>query len=191
MAYEVSDGEGTLLSLVERAQPVTVYEVSKIYLASPVTNYGTSKGKLYPMVRRLKSHGLIEGIPIADDQRGTEHLRCTETGLAALRQWVGAVEPGHALPDDPLRTRIQSLHLLTRAEQLDWLDRARDAVAAKVREVEAYVEQVDMPRAAIALDHVRSVSQARLRWIERTARVLEQAQGENGDAAETETGPTG
>ncbi len=168
MTHTVSDGEGTLLSLVERAQPVTVYEISKIYLASPVTNFGTSKGKLYPMVRRLKQLGLLEGEPIAGDKRKTEHLRCTPAGLASLHQWTRRIDPAHMLLDDPLRTRIQSLHVLTPDEQRDWLCEVEVAMRKKLAEVEDYIDTVDVPHSEIMKDHVRATSQARLAWVKRT-----------------------
>lgn len=172
MNHEVSDAEGTLLSLVERAQPVTVYEISKIYRDSPVTHFGTSKGKLYPMVRRLKELGLLKAQAQEGDKRKTEHLRCTKEGVAALRHWVGRIDQAHALLDDPLRTRIQSLHLLSTQEQIEWLEGVADAMRAKLQEVEDYVANVELPRVEIVLDHVRTTSSARLEWIERTIRFL-------------------
>lgn len=168
MTHAVSDGEGTLLSLVERAQPVTVYEISKIYLSSPVTHFGTSKGKLYPMVRRLKELGLLAGEEIAGDKRRTEHLCCTDEGIAALRNWAKRIDPAHLLLDDPLRTRIQSLHLLGIGEQIEWLEQLSAEMRTKICEVKAYVEATDLPEADIMLDNVRASSEARLAWVERT-----------------------
>ena len=31
-------------------QPATAYQISKIYAESPVSNFGTSKGKIYPLI---------------------------------------------------------------------------------------------------------------------------------------------
>ena len=171
MSHTVTDGEGTLLSLVERAQPITVYEISKIYAASPVTNFGTSKGKLYPMVRRLKEMQLLQGTT-AKDRRKTEHLQCTKAGREALREWTKRVDPAHSLIDDPLRTRVQSLHLLSKDEQVDWLRNISYAMEAKLNAVEEYMTEVDLPLSEVMRDHVRSVTQARLRWAERTIETL-------------------
>ncbi|WP_162627734.1 helix-turn-helix transcriptional regulator [Erythrobacter sp. KY5] len=168
MTHALSDGEGTLLSLIERAQPVTVYEISKIYASSPVTHFGTSKGKLYPMVRRLKELGLLLGEEIAGDRRRTEHLRCTKVGLAALRDWAKRVDPEHLLLEDPLRTRIQSLHLLDLSEQVAWLEQLAKDMRAKIAEVQSYVEETELPETAIMFDNVRATSEARLGWVERT-----------------------
>lgn len=168
MTHAVSDGEGTLLSLIERAQPVTVYEISKIYMSSPVTHFGTSKGKLYPMVRRLKDLGLLIGEELAGDKRRTEHLRCTEQGIASLREWAKRIDPAHLLLDDPLRTRIQSLHLLDVDEQIAWLEQIAQEMRAKIKEVEAYIEATEVPETSIMSDNINATSQARLQWVERT-----------------------
>ena len=45
---DLTDHEGTFLSLVLRIQPATAYQVIKIYEESPVSNFNTSKGKIYP-----------------------------------------------------------------------------------------------------------------------------------------------
>ena len=54
----LTDHEGTFLALVLRIQPVTAYLVSKIYDGSPVSNFNTSKGKIYPLIRRL-DHAMV------------------------------------------------------------------------------------------------------------------------------------
>ena len=48
-SYDLTDHEGTFLSLVLRIQPVTAYQVIKVYEESPVSNFNTSKGKIYPL----------------------------------------------------------------------------------------------------------------------------------------------
>ena len=44
--YDLTDHEGTFLSLVLRIQPATAYQVAKIYEDSPVSKFNTSKGKI-------------------------------------------------------------------------------------------------------------------------------------------------
>ena len=44
---------------------------------SPVSNFNTSKGKIYPLIRRLEQAGLIAKRRIDGRRRGTEELRCT------------------------------------------------------------------------------------------------------------------
>lgn len=176
MATPLSDGDGTLLSLVQRAQPVTVYEISKIYASSPVTNFGTSKGKLYPMVRRLKAAGFLIGEHANEDKRGTELLSCTEKGLDALKHWAQRVDDVHLLLDDPLRTRLQSLHLLERHEQVQWLENVIAGLEAKAREVEDYIENVEVSQADLVIDNVRLSMKARLKWARAALQKLRDSQ---------------
>ena len=50
----LTENEGTLLALVARAEPITAYQIAKVYEESPVSNFNTSKGKIYPMIKRLR-----------------------------------------------------------------------------------------------------------------------------------------
>src|ERR1044071_4319465 len=81
----LTDHEGTFLALVLRIQPTTAYQVAKVYEASPVSNFNTSKGKIYPLIRRLTEHGLLARSEVEGDGRGTEMLRCTKAGEKAVR----------------------------------------------------------------------------------------------------------
>lgn len=157
-----------MLALVLRAQPITVYEISKVYEASPVSNFNTSKGKLYPMVRRLKGLDLIESKAVEGDGRGTEKLHCTALGKKAVKAWLGQVRPSHLLLDDPLRTRIQSFGLLSPVEQRAWLEDLRAQLTAKLAELAAYEDQVDVPFHDIVHDNAVSSLETRLAWIDRT-----------------------
>src|SRR5688572_1020824 len=83
--HQLTDHEGTFLSLVLRIQPTTAYQVTKIYEASPVNNFNTSKGKIYPLIRRLTERGLLSKQLVEGDGRGTEALLCTRAGEKAVR----------------------------------------------------------------------------------------------------------
>ena len=91
-----------------RRQPVTAYQLLRLYEQSPVSSFNESKGSLYPLIRRLKARGLIAAQPVAGDGRKAERLTCTAAGRAAARRWVTQLEPRHILPDDPLRTKAIS-----------------------------------------------------------------------------------
>ena len=55
----VTEHEGMLLALVFREQPITAYQLFKIFEESPVSSINTSKGQIYPAMRRLKSRKLV------------------------------------------------------------------------------------------------------------------------------------
>lgn len=163
----LSDHEGTLLSLVLRLQPVTAYQVSKVYEQSPVSNFNTSKGKIYPLIRRLEDRGLLIKRAVQGDGRKTETLSCTETGRAAVKDWVVQIRDTHLLLDDPLRTKVQSFGLLDREERLAWVVAAKTRLHEKLAELEAYGDTVEVPFKAFVHDNAVSSLRARLDWLDR------------------------
>ena len=163
----LSDHEGTFLALVLRLQPVTAYQVSRIYEDSPVSNFNTSKGKIYPMIRRLTERHLLSRTPVPGDARGTEQLSCTKPGEEAVRRWVREIRSTHLLLEDPLRTKVQSFDLLSPAERTVWILRAREALAAELERLEAYGEEVSVPFQEFVHDNAVRSLRARMAWLDR------------------------
>lgn len=161
----LTDDEATFLALLARVEPATAHQLSKIYADSPVSNFGTSKGKIYPLVRRLKQRGLIDGEPVASDARKSELLRSSSAGREAVRQWIKEIRPGHLLPEDPLRTMVQSLPLLPPREQTQWVSSMEDALQAKLAEVECYGAGVTVPFKDLVHDSAVSMIRMRLKWL--------------------------
>lgn len=163
----LTDHEGTFLSLVLRLQPITAYQVTKIYELSPVSNFNTSKGKIYPLIRRLEEAGLIEKRAVSGDGRGTEVLLCSMAGRAAVKAWVQEIRATHLLLDDPLRTKVQSFDLLTPQERLDWVVAAKARLHEKLDELEAYGKEVEVPFKDFVHDNAVSSVRARMDWLDR------------------------
>lgn len=162
----LSDHEGTFLSLVLRLQPTTAYQVAKVYEQSPVTNYKTHKGKMYAIIERLVARGWLEKRRVEHDRRGTEQLYCTDAGRDAVRDWVLAIEPHHLLPDDPFRTKVQSFGLLTRDEQIRWAAGAREQLQAKLAELTRYEAEVEVPFKELVHDNAVRALRMRMDWLE-------------------------
>jgi DNA-binding PadR family transcriptional regulator len=163
----LTDNEGALLALVLRIQPTTAYQIMRIYNDSPVSNFNTSTGKLYPLIRRLRELGLLEAQAVEGDRRGTEQLWCTPAGEAAIRLWVRQLRPAHLLLEDPMRTKVQSFDLLTREEQVEWIVDAKAALAEKLAEVEAYRGEAQVPYQEVVHDNAVSAIRARMDWLDR------------------------
>jgi len=163
---QVTDGEATVLSLIERMQPITAYQIRKVLAASPTTNISNSTGKIYPIIRRLKADGLIAATAVEDDARGAERLTCTEQGRRVVRQWVKTVGTAHLLLEDPLRTKILSFNLLPKAEQVRWLKTARADLVAKAEEIEAFARKYSGPYHDLAHANARLTTAARIAWID-------------------------
>jgi DNA-binding PadR family transcriptional regulator len=169
----LTDDEGTFLSLLIRVGPATAYQISKIYADSPVSNFGTSKGKIYPLIRRLRELGLVRAHRVEGDARGSERLECTGAGIEAARHWVKEIRPAHVLLEDPLRTKVQSFDLLTPRERLQWIRNAKEALLAKLRELEDYAAEVDVPFKELVHDNAVASVECRLEWLDRVTRNLE------------------
>ena len=161
----LTDDEGTFLSLLVRVSPATAYQISKIYSESPVSNFGTSKGKIYPLIRRLREQGLVRAVPVEGDRRGSELLESTAAGIEAVRHWVKQIRPYHILLDDPLRTKVQSFELLTRREQLDWINQAEAALVEKLAELDRYAAEVEVPFKQFVHANAVSATKTRLEWL--------------------------
>ena len=166
-SLSLTDHEGTFLSLVLRIQPVTAYQVTRIYEQSPVSNFNTSKGKIYPLIHRLERRGLLVKTPVPGDRRGTEELHCTETGREAVRQWVKEIRPSHLLLEDPLRTKVQAFDLLSRDEQLEWILNAKAELRGKFDALEAYGADVEVPFKDQVHENAASSLRARMDWLDR------------------------
>lgn len=165
--HELTDNEGTLLSLVLRIQPTTSYQIIKIYSDSPISNFNTSKGKIYPLINRLEEAGLIAKKRIDTDRRRTEELRCTARGKQAIKDWVLKVRSEHLLLDDPLRTKVQSFELLSPEERAQWILDVKEELHRKLEELEEYGRSVEVPFKEFVHDNaVRSI-RARIDWLDR------------------------
>lgn len=173
----LTENEGSLLALVLRVQPVTAYQLLKTYEQSPTSTINSSKGSVYPMIRRLKAQRLLEARRVEGDRRKSEMLSCTGAGEAAVRAWIGDLRQEHALPGDPLRSRLQSLDLLSADQQTEWIRAAREMLVAKMMEVEAYSEATDVPYPELVRDNAMTSLQTRLAWLDRVFFELVGARG--------------
>lgn len=170
--HRLNDHEGIFLSLVRRLEPTTAYQVAKVYEQSPVTNYKTHKGKIYPIIARLEERGLLARRRVVSDKRGTEEISCTPAGVEALREWVMRDDPNHLLIDDPLRMKVQTFDLLSRAEQIAWVAAMRESLHRKLEEVEDYGHSVTLPFKDVVHDNaVRSI-RMRIDWLDSLTKSL-------------------
>jgi DNA-binding PadR family transcriptional regulator len=163
---EITEHEGMLLALILRQQPVTAYQLFRFFETSPVSSINSSKGQLYPAIRRLKAKGLVEAKSIASDGRKTDALSATAAGTEAVRGWVKRISDAHVVLDDPLRTRILSFDLLTRDERVEWIARAKALVKERRAIVDAYDQSVDVPYQSFAYLNVVETLKVKMEWLD-------------------------
>ena len=121
---KVTEHEGMLLALVLRQQPVTAYQLFRMFEQSPVTSINSSKGQLYPAIRRLRERGLLDARKVAGDGRKSEALSVTAAGREAVRAWTRNIEPVHIVLDDPFaRGSCRSMCSAARSAWNGWRER--------------------------------------------------------------------
>ena len=163
---KITEHEGMLLALVLRQQPVTAYQLFRMFEQSPVTSINSSKGQLYPAIRRLRERGLLDARKVAGDGRKSEELSVTNAGRAAVREWTRNIEPAHIVLDDPLRTRILSFDVLSREERLEWIARAKALVKQRRAIVDEYNASVDVPFQDFAYSSVTETLRLKMEWLD-------------------------
>ena len=163
---EVTEHEGMLLSVALRQQPVTAYQLVKAFETSPVTSINASKGQVYPAVRRLKARGFFRARKLEDDGRNSEELEVTAAGKAAVKAWVMKLEDALVVVDDPLRTRMLALGLLTEKQRLDWTIRAKALVKERRRLLDDYNLSVEVPYQDIAYRSVVETLRVKMDWLD-------------------------
>jgi DNA-binding PadR family transcriptional regulator len=168
----VTHYEATVLSLIQRVEPATAYQIRKLIAESPTTNISNSTGKIYPIVRRLKERGWIAAEAVEDDLRNAERLRCTEAGKQVLRRWVRSLGRTHLLLDDPLRTKILSIGLLSKREQIRWLDTVRSDLMKQQAAIDEFARRYPGPIHDLAHANARMSTAARIAWVDLTLRKL-------------------
>lgn len=162
----LSDHEGSVLALIARSQPVSAYQLMRIFSESPVTHINKSKGTIYPIVRRLKERGLLASRQVSNDGRRTELLSCNAKGKRELKDWIETVEPDHIILDDMLRAKIASFDLLSADEKREWVSRARALTMLKREELERYGVALKMPFQDVIWQNILEGLDARLRWFD-------------------------
>ncbi len=161
----LTDNEGSILGLVLRRQPISTYQLMRVFSQSPVTGLNESKGTIYPVVRRLKRNQLIAARKLEGDKRNTELLSCTKQGRSALRAWLKQVDQTEMLLEDSLRTKLLSFELLSAKEQQKWISDAKAQLNAKIQEVESFGISLSIPFQDLVMENVQIFLNGRRRWL--------------------------
>jgi DNA-binding PadR family transcriptional regulator len=78
-----------LLGLVSQ-QPLSGYDVKKIFATTPMAGFSDSPGAIYPALQRLEKAGLVRSeVKQMAGLRQRRVFRITPKGLASLKAWMG------------------------------------------------------------------------------------------------------
>ena len=168
--------EGTVLGVIWSREPITAYGVMQRFLASPTRGWSSSAGAIYPAIKRLIREGLVQSTPEPGDKRSTRQLTLTSKGKSALCKWLLELEEwmGGAVVD-PVRTRINYIGALPRAQQLALVENARTNARAALEELDGFVPDPTAHEPLgleIASRGARADVEARLAWLDQVRALL-------------------
>lgn len=172
---KLSHHESHILALIQKWQPTTAYFVRKALGQALASDASDSPGSVYPAIERLKRGGFALGEPDELDGRKTERLRCSETGAAAVREWVTRVDKADLLPADPWRTRIGFVDALKPAEAREWLFAIRAALEQEQASIERLRGTATGDGRELEIAHARLTAAARLAWVNEAIATLGRA----------------
>jgi DNA-binding PadR family transcriptional regulator len=176
MGDRMTELEGAVLGVIWSLGPITAYGVVQRFAASTTRGWSSSTGAIYPAIKRLTREGFIESTPELEDRRSTRRLTLTGAGKTALRDWILGLEDwmgGAGV--DPVRTRMNYIGILSRAQQLALVEKARGNARRALEEIENFEPDPGHHRegVAIAARGVQADVEARIRWLDQTLALLE------------------
>lgn len=150
-----------LLGLV-RMQPRSGYALRKVFETTPLGNYSSSPGSIYPALKSLEKAGLVQ-VRDAQDARGKGLYRLTAKGGEALDQWLRA--PVGDLGEAMLRFAFLPDE---NAAIITFLNSFETAAQARVAGLDAFLagegSQGMLPKHRIAVEHGRRGLEASAGW---------------------------
>jgi DNA-binding PadR family transcriptional regulator len=166
-----------LLGLLEQ-QPLSGYDLRKLFSATPLISMSDSPGAIYPALHRLEEQGLIRGrLEESSPFRRRKIFQLTKQGLAALKEWL--VRP---VKQDDVIWRMGELILrfafmervLGKAAALRFLRELEAELAAYTSELKRFlIPGADMPvTGSLALELGIESYETHRRWAKRAASVL-------------------
>ena len=134
-ARKLSTIELMLLGLSHENGPGSTYQLMKMMSMSGSTYYKSRAGTAYSVTKRLVSAGYFELVP---QETGDPHIRITERGIEALREWVTPpVTPNDiAHSADLIRLRFYFINVVDADARVAFID---DCLAG-LRERMGFVE---------------------------------------------------
>jgi DNA-binding PadR family transcriptional regulator len=184
-----------VLGLFWQFGPASAYDVRRIMLDSPSTQWSASTGAIYPLVRKLERTGLIRSKSERAGRRERKAYAVTPAGVRVLRAWVGPPVSREAVSVsyDPLRTRARFLGVLLAGQRRVWIDGAQaalDEVEARVRRWQGIYDArcgddaVDEKRAGLRMltRHAELDIAGRRRWLAELRDGVGDGPGENGQS---------
>jgi len=150
---EISQLGFALLGLIHQ-QPMSGYDLRKVFTASAMGSYSDSPGAIYPALNRLAARGLVRGsVEKSASLRTRRVFVITPDGLAAFKAWLKSPVSLNAVVRnlDELLLRFAFMDAaLGPSHSLRFLEQFAQHVANYIPELRQYlaVHRNDMPTSA-------------------------------------------
>jgi DNA-binding PadR family transcriptional regulator len=174
-----------LLGLINQ-QPMSGYDLRKIFASSAMGSFSDSPGAIYPALRRLEERGMVRGK--ADESASGRNRRVfsmTPEGKAAFKAWLKQ----SVTSDDVIRRTGDLMlrfafmdELLGAKRVIRFLSEFADETAAYIPSLKQYLESHAREMrlsGRLALECGIQEYEARLRWANASIAVYEQKRKEN------------
>ena len=160
----VTELEGGVLSEIRARGACTAYQVRRMFAGSRSHEWSGSAGAVYPAIKRLTERGLIDAARDAEDARGTQLLRLTAEGEAAVRAWAADVGRAVGPGVDPFRTRSTEWDALPPAKRRALETKLERALEARIAELEHAIA-ADETGCGPRLELDLALQRSRLDWL--------------------------
>jgi DNA-binding PadR family transcriptional regulator len=167
-----------LLGLLHQ-QPLSGYDLRKIFASSPIGGFSDSPGAIYPALRRLQERGLVRGVvQESTGLRKRRVFRITPKGLASFKAWQ--CKP--IVRDDMIRRSGELLLRFAFMDQTFGPEQALAFLREFARELSSYIPSLrqhlaranEMPLSGrLALESGVQDYESRLRWARKSIATYE------------------
>ncbi len=169
---KLTELEAVILGVVARDGPVTSYAIAQEFADSPTSRWSGSAGAIYPAMSRLHKRGLVADEAGKRGRRQHKTYTVTTTGKAELRAWIRPPFPDGVggATEDPIRSRLLFLSLLSPTARQAFLESALERVQAELSRVDEMLAEgiaADEAWQVIALEGCQAELQARIQWLTR------------------------
>lgn len=167
-----------LLGLLHQ-QPLSGYDLRKIFASTPIGGFSDSPGAIYPALRRLQERGLVRGVVReSTGLRKRRVFRITPKGLASFKAW----QSKPIVRDDMIRRSGELLLRFAFMDQTFGPERALAFLKEFAGELSSYIPSLrqhlahanEMPLSGrLALESGVQDYEARLRWARKSIATYE------------------
>jgi PadR family transcriptional regulator AphA len=134
---KLSELEGAVLGVTSLYEPLTPYQIRKVFERSPNPHWSGSAGSIYPLVDRLARNRLLSARAHVTGKRRGLKYSLTASGRKVLRSWIlDAKDEKLVGISDLLRLRFRFLSALKTTEQ-------RRFVVAMIRKMTEAVKKIE------------------------------------------------